>query len=68
MTVPSVNWNYPTAIKAGPGRIKELPDWCRELGMARPLLVTDPGSRAAHDRRRGARLPPPDSNAACSTK
>lgn len=41
MTVPSVNWNYPTAIKAGPGRIKELPDWCRELGMARPLLVTD---------------------------
>lgn len=36
MTVPSVNWNYPTAIKAGPGRIKELPDWCRELGMARP--------------------------------
>lgn len=46
MTVPSVNWNYPTAIKAGPGRIKELPDWCRELGMARPLLVTDPGLAA----------------------
>ena len=46
MTVPSVNWNYPTAIKAGPGRIKELPHWCRELGMARPLLVTDPGLAA----------------------
>ncbi|KNE27093.1 iron-containing alcohol dehydrogenase [Achromobacter spanius] len=43
MTVPSVNWNYPTAIKAGPGRVKELPEWCRELGMTRPLLVTDPG-------------------------
>jgi len=46
MTVPSVNWNYPTAIKAGPGRVKELPDWCRELGMQRPLLVTDPGLAA----------------------
>lgn len=46
MTVPSVNWNYPTAIKAGPGRVKELPDGCRELGMQRPLLVTDPGLAA----------------------
>ncbi len=46
MTVPSVNWNYPTAIKAGPGRVKELPEWCRELGMTRPLLVTDPGLAA----------------------
>ncbi|WP_332609357.1 iron-containing alcohol dehydrogenase [Achromobacter sp. ESBL13] len=43
MTVPSVNWNYPTAMKVGPGRVKELPEWCRELGMRRPLLVTDPG-------------------------
>ncbi len=46
MSVPSVNWNYPTAIKAGPGRISELPQACRELGMARPLLVTDPGLAA----------------------
>jgi alcohol dehydrogenase class IV len=46
MTLPSVNWNYPTAIKAGPGRIKELPALCRGLGMARPLLVTDPGLAA----------------------
>jgi alcohol dehydrogenase class IV len=46
MTVPSVNWNYPTAIKVGPGRVKELPEWCRELGMTRPLLVTDPGLAA----------------------
>lgn len=43
MTVPNVNWNYPTAIKVGPGRVRELPGCCRELGMARPLLVTDPG-------------------------
>lgn len=37
------NWNYPTAIRFGAGRISELPGACRELGMARPLLVTDPG-------------------------
>jgi alcohol dehydrogenase class IV len=35
------NWNYPTAIRFGVGRIKELPDACRQLGMTRPLLVTD---------------------------
>jgi len=43
MTLPSANWNYPTAIRFGPGRIAELPDACRALGIARPLLVTDPG-------------------------
>src|SRR5689334_19287221 len=36
------NWNYPTAIRFGAGRIKELPDACRTLGMKSPLLVTDP--------------------------
>ncbi len=36
------NWNYPTAIRFGAGRIRELPDACREMGMTRPLLVTDP--------------------------
>ncbi|MDJ0885570.1 MAG: iron-containing alcohol dehydrogenase [Desulfobacterales bacterium] len=40
------NWNYPTAIRFGAGRIRELPDACRELGVARPLLVTDPGLAA----------------------
>lgn len=35
------NWNYPTSIRFGAGRIGELPDACRELGMAKPLLVTD---------------------------
>jgi alcohol dehydrogenase class IV len=39
----SGNWNYPTAIRFGAGRIAELPTVCRELGMARPLLVTDSG-------------------------
>jgi alcohol dehydrogenase class IV len=37
------NWNYPTAVKVGVGRAAELPHWCRNLGMTRPLLVTDPG-------------------------
>ncbi|MFQ5958854.1 MAG: iron-containing alcohol dehydrogenase [Alphaproteobacteria bacterium] len=37
------NWNYPTAMRFGPGRIAELADACHALGMARPLLVTDPG-------------------------
>jgi alcohol dehydrogenase class IV len=39
----SGNWNYPTAIKFGPGRIKELPEVCRAAGIKRPLLVTDAG-------------------------
>ncbi|NYT35428.1 iron-containing alcohol dehydrogenase [Allopusillimonas soli] len=41
--LPSTNWNYPTAIKAGPGRLRELPQHCAPLGISRPLLVTDPG-------------------------
>jgi alcohol dehydrogenase class IV len=35
------NWNYPTSIRFGAGRIRELPEACRSLGMKRPLLVTD---------------------------
>ena len=37
------NWSYPTAMRFGAGRIAELPEACRSLGMARPLLATDPG-------------------------
>ena len=37
------NWNYPTAIKVGAGRIRELPDLCLSLGMKNALLITDPG-------------------------
>ncbi|MEZ5570939.1 MAG: iron-containing alcohol dehydrogenase [Halioglobus sp.] len=36
------NWNYPNSIRAGAGRISELADACRTMGMKRPLLVTDP--------------------------
>jgi alcohol dehydrogenase class IV len=37
------NWNYPTSVKFGCGRIKELPDHCKTLGLKNPLLITDPG-------------------------
>ena len=37
------NWNYPTSIRFGVGRIKELADECRSQGILRPLLVTDSG-------------------------
>ena len=40
------NWHYPTPIRFGPGRIRELAQTCRELGIERPLLVTDPGLAA----------------------
>lgn len=39
----NTNWNYPTAVRFGVGRISELPAICRALGITRPLLVTDPG-------------------------
>jgi alcohol dehydrogenase class IV len=40
------NWNYPTAVRFGAGRIRELPQACAALGIRRPLLVTDPGLAA----------------------
>ncbi|MDC8802926.1 iron-containing alcohol dehydrogenase [Halomonas pacifica] len=39
----TTNWNYPARILTGVGRIRELPQACRDLGMAAPLLITDPG-------------------------
>jgi alcohol dehydrogenase class IV len=42
MALPDANWNYPTAIRFGAGRIAELGEACRSLGVERPLLVTDP--------------------------
>jgi alcohol dehydrogenase len=43
MTAPTANWSYPTAIRFGAGRIKELAEACRAAGISRPLLVTDAG-------------------------
>jgi len=37
------NWNYPTTIWAGPGRIAELGPACALAGITRPLIVTDEG-------------------------
>ncbi|MEA2115007.1 MAG: iron-containing alcohol dehydrogenase [Thermodesulfobacteriota bacterium] len=42
----SANWNYPTNIKVGPGRISELAELCKSMGMQFPLLITDPGLAA----------------------
>src|SRR3954451_793137 len=38
----AANFNFPTSIRFGAGRVKDLPALCREAGMAAPLLVTDP--------------------------
>ncbi len=37
------NWNYPTRMLFGAGKIRLLPKALQELGIERPLLVTDPG-------------------------
>ncbi len=39
----TANWSYPTAIRFGAGRIRELPAACAAAGIKRPLLVTDRG-------------------------
>ena len=45
-TVLSGNWNYPTSIRFGAGRIRELSDSCKSVGMKNPLLITDPSLAA----------------------
>lgn len=37
------NWNYPTAVKFGAGRIRELAAIVKSVGIKHPLLVTDAG-------------------------
>jgi len=37
------NWNYPTSIRFGAGRISELAEVCKLQGIHKPLFVTDPG-------------------------
>jgi alcohol dehydrogenase class IV len=36
------NWNFPTSLRFGAGRISELASAVTSSGMKRPLLVTDP--------------------------
>ena len=45
-SAPMGNWNFPTPMRFGVGRISELADACKSQGMSRPLLVTDPGLAA----------------------
>lgn len=42
----TANWNYPTNVKVGAGRISELAELCQAIGMHAPLLITDPGIAA----------------------
>ena len=42
-SIPNANWNYPTRVNFGAGRIDELPAICRGSGIERPLVITDPG-------------------------
>src|SRR5437868_2520665 len=35
------NWNYPTSVRFGAGRISELGETVRLAGMSNPLFVTD---------------------------
>lgn len=39
-----VNWNYPTAMYVGAGRIDEIVAVCVTFGIRRPLVVTDEGA------------------------
>lgn len=43
MSLITTNWNYPTSMWFGNGRIQDLPKACDELGISNPLFVTDSG-------------------------
>ena len=40
---PTANWSYPTSIRFGAGRIREIAEACAAAGIQKPLLVTDRG-------------------------
>ena len=39
------DWTFPTSIRYGPERIKELTEICNQKGIKRPMIVTDKGSK-----------------------
>lgn len=43
MTLLKTNWNYPTSIRVGAGRVNEISAACHSLSIKSPLIVTDPG-------------------------
>ncbi len=42
----NANWNYPSNIRIGAGRVNELAEACINLNIRAPLLITDPGLSA----------------------
>ena len=51
MQVPPTNdflqnadWTFPVPIAYGPGRLDELSEHCRRLGLNKPLIITDRGT------------------------
>ena len=42
----TANFSYPIPLKIGAGRISELAGLCRDAGINKPLVVTDPGLAA----------------------
>ncbi len=64
MTSPTANWSYPTSVRLGAGRIRELPDAVKATGIRRPMLITDkalaalPITKQAMDLLDGAGLKP----------
>jgi len=40
----SHDWTYPVPIAYGPGRLADMPTFCRDAGCKNPLIVTDRGS------------------------
>ena len=40
MSIQNINWNYPTPIWFGSGRIKEIQIACDDLNILKPLIVT----------------------------
>lgn len=40
------DWSYPTAIRFGAGRLRELPNACADASIRNPLFITDRGLAA----------------------
>jgi len=46
MITEKSRFSFPTQISYGPGEIRHLPAYLQEVGIEKPLLVTDPGIKA----------------------
>ena len=38
------DWSFPVPIAYGPGRLREMGEYATNLGLTKPLIVTDQGS------------------------